>query len=54
MTHISIVLSERNANGASADVATTVSEAAPAKASKGKTAGKAGAKKKSVAKKAAK
>src|SRR5882757_3121185 len=54
MTHISIILSERNANGASADLATTV-DAAPAKATKGKTAGKAGAKKKSVtAKKAAK
>jgi large subunit ribosomal protein L22 len=50
MTHISIVLSERNKNGASADLATTV-EAAPAKATKGKTAGKAGAKKKAVAKK---
>jgi large subunit ribosomal protein L22 len=54
MTHISIILSERNKNGASADLATTV-EAAPAKATKGKTAGKAGAKKKTVAaKKAAK
>jgi large subunit ribosomal protein L22 len=50
MTHISIVLSERNKNGASADLATTV-EAAPAKATKGKTAGRAGAKKKAVAKK---
>jgi large subunit ribosomal protein L22 len=54
MTHISIILSERNTNGASTDLATTV-DAAPAKATKGKTAGKAGAKKKSVtAKKAAK
>ena len=47
MTHISIILSERNKNGAGSDLATTV-EAAPAKATKGKTAGKAGAKKKSV------
>jgi large subunit ribosomal protein L22 len=52
MTHISIILSEKNKNGASADLATTVSEeAAPAKSTKGKTAGKAGAKKKAVAKK---
>jgi hypothetical protein len=35
-------------------LATTVTEAAPAKATKGKTAGKAGAKKKTTAKKAAK
>jgi large subunit ribosomal protein L22 len=54
MTHISIILSERNTNGTSTDLATTV-DAAPAKATKGKTAGKVGAKKKSVtAKKAAK
>jgi large subunit ribosomal protein L22 len=53
MTHISIVLSERKAlgNGAGADLVTTVTDAAPAKATKGKTAGKAGAKKKAVAKK---
>jgi large subunit ribosomal protein L22 len=53
MTHISIVLSERKALG-NGDLATTVTEAAPAKATKGKTAGKAGAKKKTTAKKAAK
>ncbi|MCU1286453.1 MAG: ribosomal protein [Acidobacteriales bacterium] len=52
MTHISIILSERNKDGASADLATTVGEeAAPAKSTKGKTAGRAGAKKKAVAKK---
>src|SRR5258707_10138442 len=44
MTHISIILSEKNKNGASAELATTVSEElAPAKSTKGKTAGKAGA-----------
>src|SRR5437868_15164122 len=51
MTHISIVLSERKALSNGADLATTVTDAAPAKATKGKTAGKAGAKKKTVAKK---
>ena len=52
MTHISIILSERNTSVAGADLVTTVSEeAAPAKSTKGKTAGKAGAKKKTVAKK---
>jgi large subunit ribosomal protein L22 len=56
MTHISIILSERNKNGADSDLATTVTAAdATTKSTKGKTAGKAGAKKKkAVAKKAAK
>ena len=54
MTHISIVLQERAGDPNRAALATTVGEESKGKSSKGKTAGKAGAKKKTTAKKAAK
>src|SRR5215471_6903423 len=54
LSHLQIVLAERNRNGAGADVATVVGEEKPAKkaAPRGKAKGKAPAKKKAAGKKA--